>query len=56
MYFLQIIILNFFPVPYAAIKISGMPAVLHLIITERREYQKIVYYINKKSGRCLNSS
>lgn len=29
---------------------------LYLILTERREYQKIVYYINKKPGSILNNS
>lgn len=29
---------------------------MHLITTERTEYQKIVYYINKMAGIRLNNS
>ena len=55
MYFLQVIIVKIFYSFSKQIKKQVFAFLLHLIITERAEYQKIVYYINKKPGRLLNN-
>jgi hypothetical protein len=55
MYFLQVIIVKIFYSFSERIKNSRPSPLLYLIITERAEYQKIVYYINKKPGRLLNN-
>jgi len=51
MYFLQVIIVkNFYSFSKQGQK-QAFVFPLYLIITERAEYQKIVYYMNKKPGR-----
>jgi hypothetical protein len=55
MYFLQVIIVKIFYFFSRQVKNRPSALLLYLIITERAEYQKIAYYIKKKTGRLLNN-
>ena len=55
MYFLQVIIVKIFYSLSLVVKTTLRALRLYWIINERAEYQKIVYYINKKPGRLLNN-
>jgi hypothetical protein len=56
MYFLQVIMAKIFDIFHKSPKPPLISRSLYLILTERREYQKIVYYINKKPDSILNNS